>query len=149
MNSESDTKRFDCAQHCLAVSSDDCYVEDGGWFGYITDILADVELLQVFLRGGYGCHFELRSRLLGIMKWKLDICILPSFCTPIRNVGRRMSSPTAPSTNIHPLLSLSSLRYSLSSLLHFSKSNWCSLGLRPDYCCHFPPGSSSPCLSHH
>lgn len=76
MNSESDIERFDCAEHCLAVSSDDCYVEDGGGFGYIADVFADVELLQIFLEGGDGGHFVIYSRLLGSVKWKLDLRIL-------------------------------------------------------------------------
>lgn len=58
MDSESNIERFDCAQHRLAVSSDDCYIKDSGWLGHIADIFADVEFLQFFLGWGHRCHSE-------------------------------------------------------------------------------------------
>lgn len=45
MSSESDVQLRDCLEHVMAMTTDDCYVKDGGWFGDGGDVLADVELL--------------------------------------------------------------------------------------------------------
>ena len=51
MGSESDIELLDCAQHCLTVASNEPHVQDGGGLGDIPNVLANVELLEFFLRG--------------------------------------------------------------------------------------------------
>lgn len=53
MSSEPDIKGFNGLFHTLAVSADDCSVEDGGGFGDGGDVFPEVELRQVFLGGEF------------------------------------------------------------------------------------------------
>lgn len=50
MSSEADVEGFDGLFHALAVSADDCSVEDGGGFGDVGDVFPGVELGEVFFR---------------------------------------------------------------------------------------------------